>query len=187
MTASRATRTTIDKTTAEKKSRKNGASLKWSALEYVPKKRWWWFVALGWIGLTLTFLFLAWGEWSIAAVTSAATVTLIVMYSGKPRVWDYTLTKKELTVGKMTWTLKQFRAFTIEEISQGKNRESVFVLVLLPQGRFARARDVYLTGDLAVDARISDTLSTELPFDEAERYQRTERLLNRAGRWLKLS
>lgn len=181
------TRTTTDKPMSARMPRQNGAPLKWSATEYVPKKRWWWYVALGWIGLTLTLLFLAWGEWSIAAVTAAATLALIVMYGVKPRVWDYTLTKKELTVGNMTWPLEQFRAFTIEEIPQGKNCMPVFVLILLPRGRLARTRDIYLTGDFDTDTRIGEGLAIDLPFDEVEHYQRAERMLIRFGRWLRLS
>ena len=151
--------------------------LRWIATEYVPKKRWWWYVVLGWIGLTLTFLFLALGEWSIAAVASAAALALIVMYAVKPRVWHYTLSKTMLTVGKLTWPLEQFRAFTLEEISQGKNRKPVLVLILLPRGRFAGTRDVYLTGDFDFDSQITERLAADLPFDEAEQYQTFARIL----------
>ena len=180
------TRTT-DKLTRAGMPRRNGATLKWSAAEYVPKKRWWWYVALGWIGLTLTLLFLALGEWSIAAVTAAATLALIIMYAVKPRVWNYKLTEKALMVGKMNWPLQRFRAFTIEKISAGKGRESNVSLVLIPRARFRPAVDIYLTGDEGIDIQIVAALERFLPYDEATIFQTWVRLIDRLARLLKLA
>lgn len=40
--------------------------LEWEATEYVPKRRWWWYLALGFLTFEATLILYAYGNWSAA-------------------------------------------------------------------------------------------------------------------------
>jgi hypothetical protein len=159
----------------------------WSATEYAPRKRWWWFVALTLIAGWLSLLAIAFQDWFILAVIVSATGAFFVMYLPKPKVWRYQLTDQELHVGERIWPIGDFRAFTIETVAQRKGRDPYELVVLLPRSRFKPARDVYLTGDMAIDALVAGAFGAALPFDEAWDYRQHARLIDRLARRLGLS
>lgn len=177
------------------KQRKNGSAgavlpLRWSALEFAPKKRWWWFVGLAAVSLWLCGLALAFQIWSLLAVIVATTLVFFVVYLSTPRVWRYALTKRELRVESgdktLAFRLELYRAFAIEEISRGRGSDPYELLVLLPRGRFQPARDVYLTEDVERNLMIVEGLRSVLAYDEARSYQQNEGFLNRLARFLRI-
>ena len=178
--------------TKPKKIGSTGPALpyRWSAAEYVPRKRWWWFIGLGYIVFALTFLLVALGNWSAAALTVVLGIAFFVLYIPKPRVWKYELTRKELRVTgngkKLTWPLDGFRAFTVEEIQRGKNLEPFVSLLLLPRRRLQPARDLYLTGELEHDIEIAEALASVLPYDEATSYRTGVRFIDWLARIVRL-
>lgn len=164
--------------------------LTWSATEYVPKKRWSWYVTFGYITATITLLLLAAGNWSAAMVTFAIGATIFVMYLAKPRLWSYSLESRHLVItsGKrnLRLPLTEYRAFTTEEI-RGSDRKSYVLIVLLPRGRFTVSRDVYLTGDDTKNLQIAEALNGLVAFDEEPPYHFSTKTIDRLARWLRLN
>jgi hypothetical protein len=188
-------KTTTRREEAALKAKKNGHAgavppLAWSATEYVPRKRWWWFVTFGYITLSIMFLLLAAGNWSAGLLTGVLGVAVMVMYLAKPRVWNYQLTPKTLTAearGKrLSWPLEQFRAFTVEEIPQGKKHEPYVLIVLYPEGRFKPSRDVYLTDDVEYNYKIAEALDQVIPYEDVPGGSLSARILDRLARTLRL-
>lgn len=177
------------------KREKNGSAravlpLRWSATEYAPQKRWWWFVGLSVVSLWLCGLALALQIWSLLAVIIATTLVFFVMYTAKPRVWDYELTKKEIRISsgtkKLMLPLAKFRAFTVEELPRAQGSKICELIVLLPCGRLRPASDVYLTDNVERNMMIVEGLTSTLAYDEAQSYLRNERYLNRFVRFLRI-
>lgn len=181
--------TATPKTTSTKTPRASakdgsaGAALpfSWSAVEYVPKKRWWWFVGLTLVAAWLSLLALATEEWFVLAVIVVAAIALIVSYGRKPRTIDYALTKTTLKVGPMMWRLEEFKTIAVEMIPL-RDGSTVEVLVLIPSRRFRRAQDVYLPGDVETAESIIDRFATLLPVTADV----SRPLIDRIARWLRL-
>lgn len=188
----RATAKTVPVTAAKKQPKKDGDTkavlpVTWTATEYEKRKRWWWFVVLTYIAAALTFLMLAWGLWSNAAVIVAITIAFFVFYGSKPKTWTFTLKTETLTIGPKTYPLARYKVFTIEETLASKKEPIKNLIVLLPRKRFGGALELYLTGDDDTDVTIAEALETVLPYDEAPGYHTRERIFNRLARWLRMN
>ncbi|MCU1580019.1 MAG: hypothetical protein JWP19_2223 [Rhodoglobus sp.] len=161
--------------------------LTWTATEYVPRKRWCWYVGLGLVATGLAIFAIAIQEWFVLAVIIAATATIFVTYLAKPKAWRYKLTATVLQVGEQVWQLKDYRAFTVEELNQGKRREPYTLIALLPKARFKPARDIYLPGDQVLDLEIVEALRQVLRYEEARSYRRRVGIIDRVARLLRLN
>lgn len=160
--------------------------LTWTATEYEKRKRWWWFVAVLYTATALTFLMLAMGLWSNAAVIVAITIASFVFFGSKPKTWTFVLHATTLTIGPKTYPLALYKAFTIEETLASKKEPAKSLIVLLPRNRLGVPLELYLTGNNDTDVTIAETLESVLPYDEAPAYQTRERIFNRLARWLRL-
>ena len=171
-------------------SRTAALPLSWSATEYVPRKRWWWYPILGWVVMILTSVLLAAGNWSAAALTLAAGGALVLMYLAKSRVWHYTLTPDELQLSsgkkRRVWPVAEFRGFTTELIYEGKRRAPYELLLLLPRSRFGLLRDVYLPEGLEPRIAIAQALDGVIPFVEELPGRRGGYILTQIARVLRL-
>lgn len=185
-TSGRTTAAVVRKVRAKDSDTRTVLPLTWIATEYEKRKRWWWFAAVLYIATALTFLMLAMGLWSNAAVIVAITIAFFVFYGSKPKTWTFTLEKETLTIGPKTYPLARYKAFTIEETLASKKEPAKSLIVLLPRNRFGVPLELYLTGDDDTDATIAEALETLLPFDEAPGYQTRERVFTRLARWLRL-
>lgn len=160
--------------------------LTWTAREYVPRKRWWWFVGLAMIALWFSLLLIVLREWYVLAFVLTATVTLFVLYLPKPRLQTWTLDGTRLTVDKTVIKLENYRAFTIEELPETKTTSARSSITLLPKRRLGWPFPVYLPHKSDLDASIMDSFGQVLPYSEADQYQTFTRMLNHIARWTRL-
>lgn len=129
------------------------SALTWSAAEYVPHRRWWWFVTVAWLTLTLSPLAFVIGSWPAALLTLLIGVACFALYLPKPRVWQYRLEGKTLTARfdrdhlpdiELLTDLDDYRAFSFEHRVVRKNNPPLTFVVLLPKRRLGLTRDIYL-------------------------------------------
>lgn len=189
---------TMSATARKKKTRKDGDAatvlpFTWTATEYGPRHRWWWYPVLGYIALVLALGLFLYGNWSTAILTIVLTVALMMFAAMKPRIWHYVLTADQIAITlphrprfNRTHPVERFRSFTIQEMTGSKREPATSLLVLLPRRWFATELDIFLTGDEKADLAIAAAIETVLPYDEAPSYQATERVFNRLARWLRL-
>src|SRR5690606_1690795 len=90
------------------------------AVEYVPRLRWWTFVAIGWFAVPLALILVVYNNVLGAVLTILIAVTWFVVYLPKPRTWNYTLKGNTLTAvrehhrgsaDELTLDLNDYRAF----------------------------------------------------------------------------
>lgn len=182
------------KAPSKRAAKKQAAPLEWTAKEYSPRHRWWWFIVIALVGLYLTLLLLFAGNWSAAALALVITLSLIVFGLTRPGEWHYRLDDDKLVVEgtartrsiRIEWKLADQAAFT-RELIQRRNAEPFELLVLLGRGRLAWPHDVYLTGDPATDEHIVNRLEKTVPRSEAAPFHSASRNLQVLARWLRIS
>lgn len=170
---------------------KNGTAkavlpLNWTATEYVPRKRWWWFLGFAlimfWLAGAMTLLH----DWYALALVITVTITVFVLYLPKPRRQHWSLDKATLTVNGTVIHLENYRAFTIEELPGTKTVPPRLSLTLLPKRRFGWAIPIYLPDDDETGMLITESLELSVPYSDAASYQAFTRQINRLVRWLRL-
>ncbi|WP_437770485.1 hypothetical protein [Arthrobacter sp. KNU40] len=166
---------------------KSRLPMTWQTTEDIPRKHWWWFAVVGYVGIAGVAIALELHAWSVAAVFIAATTGLIVTYARKPRTLTYTLNKDTLTIEKNAFDLNDYRAFTIGETLPGRNSPARFLLVLLPKKRLGLALELTLTDDDQQNLNVAEAFQEIMRFDEALSYRTTQRVLSRIAKWLRLS
>ena len=181
----------LAKTSKTRAARKDGTAtavlpLTWIGTEYVPHKRWWWYIGFTIVMIWLSALLMLLHEWYTLALVVTATVTVFVMYLPKPRKQQWSLDGTTLTVDKTAIQLQKYRAFTLEELPATKTVSPRMTITLLPKRRFGWAFPVYLPDSEERAADIADQLESTLPFDDAAGYLSRTRQLNRLVRWLRL-
>lgn len=196
-TATASRRGAVKKTSTKKGSPARAAlPLAWSGREYVPRKRWWWYVVLVWVTLTLALLLLALDMWSVSLLTVTIGIALFVSYLPKPPMWNYELTAKTLTAvrahrrnaaDEIRLNLADYRAFTSEMTPERADSPRRPFYVLLPNRRFAVAREIYLPDDIEQSVAIGAALETALPYQDDDPYTRSMRIVDRITRVLRLS
>lgn len=160
--------------------------VQWTATEYVPRKRWWWFIGLVLIAGWFSLLIIALREWYVLAFIIAATLTIFVVYLPRARDQKWTLKTSSLTVDKTTIQLENYRAFTIEELPGTKAIAPRPSITLLPMRRLGWPFPVYLPASETTTAGIIEALEVVLPYNDAVSYQTSTRILQRLTRWLRL-
>lgn len=167
------------------------ASLEWQATEYVPKRRWWWYLALGYITLAATLVLYGYGNWSAAILALVTGIGIIALHTVKARPWHYRLDGSTLTLRLRNSTselnLENYHAFTIiETVTDSETEAFVTSIVLLPKKRLGVARDIFLTGDSETDTRIARRLDEVLLFEAEPSFATVERVLTWATRALRI-
>ncbi|TQO19696.1 hypothetical protein FB472_1269 [Rhodoglobus vestalii] len=160
--------------------------VQWTATEYVPRKRWWWFIGLVLVAAWFSLLMIALREWSVLAFIVAATLTMLVTYVPRARDQKWTLKMTSLSVDKTTVQLENYRAFTIEELPGTKAIAPRPSITLLPMRRLGWPFSVYLPASEETTAGIIEALEVVLPYNDAVSYQTSTRILQRLTRWLRL-
>lgn len=126
--------------------------LEWDAVEYVPRQRWWVFVAIGWFAIPAAAMLLAYGNWSAALLAIVAAVTWFVVYLPTPKTWHYELNGSALTAlrerhrgraDEVTLDLHDYRAVTTKVMRVRARAGGAEHFVLVPRQRFAMAKDIY--------------------------------------------
>lgn len=150
-------------------------SLKWTALDKAPTKRWWWYVGFVagslWLGLLLIALHL----WTGLAVLVAVVATVLVVYRWKPREIDVRLDAKNVVINGQAFPLKDYKSFRIE----GEGEQ---VSIVLAPRKFLRLPVVITpSGDDNLDEKILAHLEKRLPYVDAQ-----PGVLDRMARWLRL-
>ncbi|MGO4858946.1 hypothetical protein [Arthrobacter sp. 2MCAF14] len=166
---------------------KSRLPMTWQTTEDIPRKHWWWFAIVGYVGIAGVALALELHAWSVAAVFIAAATGLIVTYARKPRTLTCILGKDSLTIDEKALDLNDYRAFTIAETLTGRNTPTRSLIVLLPKKRLGLALELSLTDDDQQNLVIAEAFQETMPFDEALSYQTTQRVLSRIAKWLRLS
>lgn len=168
--------------------------LEWTATEYSPRHRWWWFAAIAIVGLSLTaILFLA-DEWSAAALAFVSSMALVVVGLDRPREWHYRLDDQTLVVEghtrtrpiRIEWKLADQAAVT-REVVQRRNAEPYELLVLLGHRRLSWPHDVYLTGKKGTDKRILARITQAVPEGDDLKFQAISKNLQRLARLLHIA
>lgn len=169
-------------------SEKTTLPFSWTATEYAPRKRWWWFLAFGYIVLAVTSLLFAFGNWSAGLLAFVIGIAVFRWYLPKPRQFEFILTRDAISISgtKITWPLGRYRAFIVEQIPQRSGRDPFELVVLIPKGRFGTAKDMYLPDDVTVRTHLFETLTTVLPYDETLTNERPGRAIDRMARMLRL-
>lgn len=167
------------------------AALEWQATEYVPKRRWWWYMVLGYVTVAATLVLYAYGNWSAALLALVTGVGIIALHAVKARPWHYCLDGATLTLKLRTSTsdlmLESYRAFTIiETLTDVKTGKFVASIVLLPKRRFGIAQDIFLTGDDATDVRIARRFASVISFEVEPTFAKVERVLAWTTRTLRI-
>ena len=165
-----------------------GLPLIWRATEYVPRKRWWWFLAFGYMVLAVTSLLFAFGNWSAGLLAFVIGIAVFRWYLPKPRDFDYTLTSDTVSISgtNIAWPLDRYRAFIAETIPQGSGRDPVELIVLIPKARFGAARDVYLPDDPTLRTQLWESFVAVLHYDETLTKVRPSRVIDRLARVFRL-
>lgn len=174
---------------AQKKPEDNAATLPltWEATEDIPRRRWWWFAVIGYVGISGAISAAALHTWSVAAVFVAAAIVLIVTHARKARALKFVLSDESLAIGDEVYFLNKYRSFTVEDTRTGTAAEPRFLIVLLPKKRLGLALGLTLTDDDKKNLVIAEAFGSLLPYEEAASYQASQRILNRMAMWLKLN
>lgn len=167
------------------------APLEWQSTEYVPKRRWWWYMVLGYVTLAATLVLYAYGNWSAALLALVTGTGIIALHAVKARPWHYRLDGSILTLTLRSSTselqLESYRAFTIiETVTDVKAGTFVVSIVLLPKRRFGIARDIFLTGDDSTDVRVARRFANHISFEVEPSFAKVERALAWTTRTLRI-
>ena len=106
-------------------------SLKWTALDKAPTKRWWWYGGFIVIGLWFILLLTMLQQWTTVAVAVAVMAAFLVVYLWRPHLASMTLDAKNIVVNGQTFPIERFSSFRID----GEGEQTRFVLV--PKKRLA--------------------------------------------------
>lgn len=177
-----------------KKDASRHRPISWSAEIAHTRHRWWWYVVVGWIGLSGTLVALALQSWTVAGVIAMGAIALIVINVGRPRTWNVEITKKHVALSRpdrprfdYQLLLEHYRGFTVADMPQGKRDQPQRAIALLPVRRLGRSQLLVLPYDEHEADMVIHQVSDLIPYDPAESFSRLDRALEHAGRWLGIS
>ena len=142
---------------------KQVGSVSWTASEFVAheKNGGWFAILIAGSIILAAIIFIVTREWlSIIAITVLA-VAVGVFGNLKPRVLQYEISPKGITVGDKHFAFEDFKSFSV--IEDG----AIASIQLLPQKRLKTLLTVYL--DPAQTDNIIELLGDYLPFDQRKR------------------
>lgn len=170
--------------------------LTWATTIAHTRRHWWWYLVIGWVGLCFVSGFVVLENWPLVALIVVMTLALIVTNLGKPREWTVTITK-DLVVRERRrsrrpfreeFPLARYKSFTLSDLASPRHgQSSTPFVVLLPVKRFQLEAFLFLPDDQEEIDRVLRELPSYVPYDEAPRYNRDERILNRLARWVGLA
>lgn len=185
------------KTTKAKASTLTGSKNKeitWSADIAHTRHHWWWYLAIVWVGWTLSLVLIAFGNWSAALVTAVAAVGLVVINVGGPRKWRVTVDGTTVIIKRpgndrfrYTRSLDKFRAFTVVQMPATKRDREQSAIALLARRRLGGAQLLVLPYDTQESSNIIERLSTYISYEPDASFGRSDLVLSRVARWLGLS
>lgn len=190
-TTSATTNAKVNKVTKKSKQEKanteHNLPVIWTATEPGPHKRWWWYIGFCIVMLWLIGLSILLCNWFLLACVVAATIAGFVTYARAPQQLNYRLDKKALTVNRQTLKLDDFRAFTIEAVQTNKHNTQSANVLLLPKRLFGIPSQITMPENADETDKILNAFSAVLPFDEANGYLTSRRVLDRLAHWLRLN
>lgn len=185
------------KTSMTKRPKRTGAkspALTWTAEIAHSHHRWWWYLAISWIGWTLSLVLFAYGNWSAALVTAVAAVGLVVINIGGPRKWRVTVDGNTITIKRpdndrfhYTRPLNKFRAFTVVQMPATKRDRAQSAIALLARRPLGGTRLLVLPYDAQESDIIIERLNTYISYEPEADFKRSDVVLSRFARWLGLS
>jgi hypothetical protein len=182
------------KSTTKATTRHAPKPLEWTAIEYQPRRRWWWYAIVGYLSLTIAALSLVAGDWLLAILALLIGVALFRWNLVKPRRWRYGLDGSALTITgrgvQFTRDLTAYRSLYIDTYGVGIGWPSTRA-VLLPKARFQSEFDVYMPevhSDADVDREWEAFrgLTRVVPEDKQLTAEPPRKALRTLVRWLRL-
>ena len=188
-TTTKASKRSSEKKDSPAKSKKTSAqktrSIAWQSTEARPRRNWWWWLRfVFWMSFAILIAY-AIGNWSFAVLLGVIMLAIIVLYRGKAPIHRYEINGDTVKVDGATLKLEAYNRCYLET-RQTEYSTDYEILTLLPIKYFGLPLSIPLPREDDQALEILELVTSQVPFNEDDNYQKAIRPIERVVRWLRL-